>query len=89
MTLYDLKMYCNTFFWSIALRIFKDVRNYGDSVLPSPGDGPPVMRVMHEGAGHEEDWPIGCEACGKGVADKLKFLGVGSDGKVDSMHFLT
>ena len=47
---------------------------------PSPSDGPDVIRLRHEGAGHAGRWPVECDGCGREVARVLRQLNVGVTG---------
>ncbi|KAK7093785.1 uncharacterized protein [Littorina saxatilis] len=56
------------------------VRSYSNSGVPTPGDGPGVVRLRHAGGGHRGQWPVDCFLCGMKVAAELQRLGVGAAG---------
>ena len=59
-----------------------NVHNYSDGPgLPSPSDGPRVMRLLHGGAEHSGTWPHQCRRCGRDVARVLRQLNVGAEGQ--------
>ena len=58
-----------------------EVHGYGESSLPSAGEGPNVVRLSHQGDGHTGPWPLDCEQCGKNAAAELRRLGVGNAGE--------
>ena len=57
------------------------VHGYSDSGLPAPGDGPSVIKLLHDGDGHGSRHPVDCVQCGRDVAAKLMELGVGAEGE--------
>lgn len=57
------------------------VYGYSDSGLPTPGDGPSVVRLSHHGSAHTGRWPLDCVQCGHDVAAELRRLGVGPRGE--------
>ena len=64
------------------LGVWSDVvHDYSDSGLPAPGDGPSVIKLRHDGDGHENRHPVDCVQCGRKVATKLGELGVGAGGE--------
>ena len=62
-----------------AIRTFK-IDEYSGSGVASPGDGMDVIRLRHQGQGHDVRWPVDCAACGLAVAAELLRLGVGAEG---------
>ena len=55
---------------------------YSDSGLPAPGDGPSVVRLLHEGNAHIQGGrPLDCAQCGREVAAELRRLDVGTEGE--------
>ena len=59
----------------------RDIRDYSDSGLPAPGDGPSVIQLHHRGYGHRGRHPVDCDQCGRNVADTLRRIGVGAGGE--------
>ena len=59
----------------------RDIRDYSDSGLPAPGDGPSVIQLHHGGDGHRGLNPVDCDQCGRDVADTLRRIGVGGGGE--------
>ena len=57
------------------------IRDYSDSGLPAPGDGPSVIQLHHRGYGHRGRYPVDCDRCGRDVADTLRRIGVGGGGE--------
>ena len=57
------------------------IRDYSDSGLPAPGDGPSVIELHHRGDGHRGRHPVDCDRCGRDVAAKLRSIGVGVGGE--------
>nr|KAG5693855.1 hypothetical protein BaRGS_009911 [Batillaria attramentaria] len=57
-----------------------DVAQYSISGTPSPSDGPNIIQLRHQGAGHTGRWPVECFLCGQEVARVLKELHVGETG---------
>ena len=57
------------------------IRDYSDSGLPAPGDGPSVIELHHGGDGHRDRHPVYCDQCGRDVADTLRRIGVGAGGE--------
>ena len=57
------------------------IRDYSDSGLPAPGDGPSVIELEHRGDGHRGRHPVDCDQCGRDVADTLRRIGVGGGGE--------
>ena len=58
-----------------------DIRDYSDSGLPAPGDGPSVIELHHDGDGHRGQDPVACDQCGRDVAAKLRSIGVSVGGE--------
>ena len=58
-----------------------EVYDYSDSGLPAPGDGPSVIKLLHDGDGHRSKHPVDCDQCGRDVAAQLRELGVGAEGE--------
>ena len=58
-----------------------EIRDYSDSGLPAPGDGPSVIQLHHGGDGHRGRYPVDCDRCGRDVADTLRRIGVGGGGE--------
>nr|KAG5692908.1 hypothetical protein BaRGS_031412 [Batillaria attramentaria] len=54
-----------------AVSMVSQIHNYSDSGTPSPGDGPRVIRLRHEGGDHTGRWPVECWRCGAMVARVL------------------
>ncbi|XP_070175409.1 uncharacterized protein [Littorina saxatilis] len=44
-------------------------------------EGPKVVHVNHKGKGQQDKWPVDSEECGHRVAELLRSIGVGGDGK--------
>ena len=61
-----------------AFSRYRGLHSYSDT--PSPSDGPSVIRLRHEGAGHAGRWPVECDGCGREVAAVLRQLNVGVTG---------
>ena len=59
----------------------REVHDYSDSGLSAPGDGPSVIKLLHDGDGHENRHPVDCDQCGRDVATQLTELGVGARGE--------
>ena len=57
------------------------IRDYSDSGLPAPGDGPSVIELEHGGDGHRGRYPVDCDLCGRDVAATLRRIGVGGGGE--------
>ena len=57
------------------------IRDYSDSGLPAPGDGPSVIELDHGGDGHRAEHPVHCDQCGRNVAVTLRSLGVSAGGE--------
>ena len=58
------------------------VHCYSSSGLPAPGDGPSVVRLLHEGDAHIQGGrPLDCAQCGREVAAELRRLDVGTEGE--------
>ncbi|KAK7490036.1 hypothetical protein BaRGS_00018736, partial [Batillaria attramentaria] len=53
---------------------------YTSSTVPSPSDGPRVIRLRHQGQGHAGLWPLQCVKCGQEVAGVFRQLQVGTKG---------
>ena len=58
-----------------------EIRDYSDSGLPAPGDGPSVTELEHRGYNHRGGHPVDCDQCGRNVAVTLRSLGVGDGGE--------
>ena len=57
------------------------IRDYSDSGLPAPGDGPSVIQLEHGGNGHRGRYLVDCDRCGRNVAATLRRIGVGGGGE--------
>lgn len=63
-----------------GFRSLTDVYPYSREGVPSPWDGPEVVRLRHEGKSHQVRWPTECRQCGRDIGEKLRELGVGAKG---------
>ncbi|XP_025107849.1 uncharacterized protein LOC112572399 isoform X2 [Pomacea canaliculata] len=61
-----------------GFRNLRDVYPYSREGVPSPWDGPEVIRLRHEGKSHQGRWPTECRQCGRDIGEKLRELGVGA-----------
>ena len=59
----------------------RSIHGYSDSGLPAPGDGPSVIKLLHDGDGHRRKHPVDCVQCGRDVAAQLRELRVGAEGE--------
>ena len=59
----------------------REVHDYSDRGLPAPGEGPSVIKLLHDGDDHRRRHPVDCVQCGRDVAAKLRELGVGAEGE--------
>ncbi|PVD36608.1 hypothetical protein C0Q70_03593 [Pomacea canaliculata] len=66
---------------SVLEEVTKGIKNtfgvcgYSTGAVPSPFDGPNVIRLHHCSSSHLVRWPLDCEQCGHDIAAELKKLG--------------
>lgn len=79
---------------SVLEEVTKGIKNtfgicgYSTGAVPSPFDGPNVIRLHHCSSSHLVRWPLDCEQCGHDIAAELKKLGVGIPGRYIHIFYI-